>query len=70
MINIHLNPCQLGTGDYVIGVSILNWGDIEMLNSESRYDLLSRSFLMSVEVAESMSATDAVFYHNAEWIFS
>lgn len=70
IINIHLNPCQLGTGDYVIGMSILNWGNIEMLNSELRYDLLSRSFSMRVEVIDSMSATDAVFYHNAEWTFS
>ena len=69
-INIHLNPCQLGSGDYTIGMSILKWGDIELVNSAPRYDLLSRSFSMSVEVSESLLATDAVFYHDAEWTFS
>lgn len=70
VINIHLNPCQLGTGEYVIGMSVLNWDDIELINSARRYDLLSRSFSMNVQVIDSLSATDAVFYHNAEWTFS
>jgi len=70
VINIHLNPCQLGSGDYVIGMSILKWSPLELINSTPRYDLLSRSFSMKVEVNESISATDAVFYHNAEWNFS
>lgn len=69
-ICVHLNPCQLGSGNYVIGMSILAWGDLELINSTRRYDLLSRSFSLNVEVPESMAAINAAFFHNAEWIFS
>jgi lipopolysaccharide transport system ATP-binding protein len=68
-IVMDLNPCQLGTGEYVISVSVLEWAEIERLNSSVRHDLLSRSFLMVVEVPGTYSATDGVIYHNAEWSF-
>lgn len=69
-VEIYLNPCQLGSGDYTVGISILGWTEIELINTAIRYDLLSRSFSMSVEMPESNAAIDAIFLHSAEWIFT
>jgi lipopolysaccharide transport system ATP-binding protein len=70
LVEIHLNPNQLGPGEYTLGVSILEYSPIEALNSATRYDLLSRSFALTVEMPESISGVEAQFFHSAEWAFS
>ncbi|KAK51529.1 polysaccharide ABC transporter ATP-binding protein [Bordetella bronchiseptica] len=68
-IRIALNPCQLGPGDYTVGISILPYAPLEQLNNSSRYDLLSRSFAIRVELPESLGSLAANFFHTAEWNF-
>ncbi|WP_260843289.1 ABC transporter ATP-binding protein [Sedimenticola selenatireducens] len=69
-IEIVLNPLQIGPGEYTIGVSILANAPIQYLQNTSRYDLLSRSFSISVELPSSLSLFGAAFMHSAEWNFS
>ena len=64
-----LNPLQLGSGHYIVGISVLEHGPLELLNSARRYDLLGRSFECKVELPESLAATDCAFHHTAEWSF-
>lgn len=70
VVQIHLNPCQIGPGDYTLGISILQYAPIERLNSTTRYDLLSRSFAIKVELPESLSGIESQFFHTAEWMFA
>lgn len=69
-LELILNPCQIGPGEYYVGISILDYVDIEYLNSVRRYDLLSRSFVIQVELPESLSSLAASFFHTAEWQFN
>lgn len=68
-VEVLLNPCQLGPGEYTVGISILDCEPIERLNSTRRYDLLSRSFILRVELPESLGSLEAKFFHTAEWQF-
>ncbi len=68
-IRIDLNPCQLGPGEYTVGISVLKYCALEMLNSSERYDLLSRSFSLKIELPESLDAISCNFFHSAEWKF-
>jgi lipopolysaccharide transport system ATP-binding protein len=68
-VSMLLNPLQLGSGEYTVGISVLEYGPLELLNSTRRYDLLGRSFEFKVEVPPSLAATDCLFYHSAEWSF-
>ncbi len=68
-IRIMLNPCQIGPGEYTVGISILPYTPLEMLNSCSRYDLLSRSFAIHVKIPESLGSVASGFFHTAEWKF-
>jgi len=68
--DIILNPVQIGPGDYTVGISVLEGMPIEQLNNAIRYDLLSRSFSVKVELPDSMAVLNASFVHSAEWIFS
>lgn len=68
-VEVLLNPCQLGPGEYTVGISILDCEPIENLNSTHRYDLLSRSFVLTVELPESLGPLEAKFFHTAEWKF-
>jgi lipopolysaccharide transport system ATP-binding protein len=68
-VEILLNPLQLGAGDYVVGVSIHKAESLAKLNSTHRYDLLARSFELSVEVQGSLATTSADFFHSSEWKF-
>ena len=68
-IRILLNPNQLGPGSYVVGVSVLEYGPLEMLNSTERYDLLSRSFVVNINLPDSLSALESQVLHTAEWHF-
>ena len=68
-VEILLNPNQLGPGDYIIGISILANTPLEQINSAARYDLLSRSFSISVELPDSLSLLGAGFIHSSEWSF-
>jgi len=66
---IVLNPCQLGPGEYTLGISVSRYAVLERINSAPRYDLLSRSFCFRVELPESLAALDSAFVHSAEWSF-
>jgi lipopolysaccharide transport system ATP-binding protein len=66
-IDIILNPNQLGPGTYTLGISILGETELELVNSAPRYDLLGRSFLFHVDLADSLSVISAEFFHSAEW---
>ena len=68
-VRMMLNPNQLGPGNYVVGISVLEFDSIEKLNSAARYDLLSRSFLISVALPDSLGALSASMMHSAEWQF-
>lgn len=69
MVEMTFNPLQLGPGEYVVGISILDDSSIETVNSAKRYDLLGRSFEMRVEAPESLLPVTANFFHTAEWGF-
>ncbi len=68
-VNIIMNPVQLGSGEYTIGISVLENSALEQLNSTRRFDLLGRSFLVRVELPESLCCVSANFMHTAEWQF-
>lgn len=68
-IEVTLNPCQLGPGEYTLGISVLQYVPIEELNLARRYDLLSRSFAIRVELPDSLAPLSAEFFHTAEWNF-
>jgi lipopolysaccharide transport system ATP-binding protein len=69
-INIMLNPNQLGPGLYTIGISIHEETTIEQADSAIRYDLLNRSFSLTVELPDSLAPASAAFFHSSEWSFS
>jgi lipopolysaccharide transport system ATP-binding protein len=69
-VEILLNPCQIGPGEYTVGISVHPYTEIEYLNQAGRYDLLSRSFQVKVELPESLAAIEGSFFHSAEWLFS
>jgi lipopolysaccharide transport system ATP-binding protein len=68
-VEILFNPLQLGPGDYTVGMVILEYGPLELLNSAGRYDLLSRSFQFKVENRSSWASLNNQFFHSAEWSF-
>ena len=68
-IEMLLNPCQIGPGEYIVGLSVLDYSPIEKINSTKRYDLLSRSFSIRVELPETLNCLSASFVHTAEWKF-
>jgi hypothetical protein len=46
---------------------VLEADRIEFLNNTTRYDLLGRSFVCTVEMDETLSPAAANFLHTAEW---
>lgn len=69
LVEMIFNPLQLGAGEYVLGVSILDGSSLETVNSARRYDLLGRSFDLRIETPESLLPVSANFFHTAEWGF-
>lgn len=69
-IEMILNPNQLGPGIYTVGISILGKTTIEAAGHAKRYDLLSRSFTITVELPDSYANASAEFFHTSEWHFS
>lgn len=69
IVEMVLNPLQIGPGNYTIGISVLEETPIELLNKARRFDLLGRSFHCEVAMDESLSAVSAGFVHTAEWKF-
>ena len=69
-IDVSMDPVRIGPGDYTLGISVLEWTPLEEVNQARRYDLLSRSFTVRVELADSLAALSAAFFHSAEWSFS
>ena len=68
-VEMLLNPCQLGPGEYTVGVSVLEYAPIEQINNTRRFDLLSRSFSIHVVLPESLCSLSGAFFHTAEWQF-
>jgi lipopolysaccharide transport system ATP-binding protein len=68
-IEIIFNPLQIGPGEYTVGMVVLQYDAIELLNNAGRYDLLSRSFQFKVENPSSWAALQGQFFHSAEWQF-
>ncbi len=68
-VEMILNPNQLGPGEYILSLSIHQFGLLELFNSTPRYDLLNRSFHIKVEMPDSLAAVEAKFFHSAEWSF-
>ncbi|WOH48844.1 ABC transporter ATP-binding protein [Bradyrhizobium sp. sBnM-33] len=68
-VDLVLNPNQLGPGIYVISLSIHHETTIEGANAAPRYDLLARSFEITVELPNSLAAASAAFFHSCEWNF-
>ncbi|MDF1610271.1 ABC transporter ATP-binding protein [Hoeflea sp. YIM 152468] len=66
-INLTFNPLQIGPGTYTLGVSVHGDGLLEEVNTAERYDLLSRSFVVDVELPDSLNAISADFFHSSEW---
>lgn len=69
-VELTLNPIQIGPGEYTVGISVLENGPLEKLNSARRFDLLSRSFSLFVELPESLGALASSFFHTGEWTFA
>jgi len=69
-IEIMFNPCQIGPGEYTVGIAVFDYEPLEKLNSSRRYDLLSRSFVVKVELPDTLSVIDSRFVHSAEWSFA
>lgn len=69
VVEMVLNPVQLGPGEYTVGVCVIETTSIELVNTAKRYDLLGRSFSCTVELDETLSSTSANFFHTAEWNF-
>jgi lipopolysaccharide transport system ATP-binding protein len=59
VIELLLDPLQVGPGEYTLGISVLEFGPIEMINQARRFDLLGRSFRFRVELASSLGAVEA-----------
>lgn len=68
-VDIVLNPNQLGPGLYTISLSIHDEALIENIAQVARYDLINRSFSITVELPDSLSAASANFFHSSEWAF-
>lgn len=68
-VDIVLNPNQLGPGIYTIGISIHDEASLESIAHVARYDLVNRSFSITVELPDSLSSASAGFFHTSEWNF-
>jgi len=68
-IEMTLNPNQLGPGDYIVGITVLENCPLEKVNSTRRFDLIARSFVVKVEIPDSMSTVACAFFQSAEWSF-
>ncbi|HMM75140.1 MAG TPA: polysaccharide ABC transporter ATP-binding protein [Gammaproteobacteria bacterium] len=69
-VELLMNPLQLGPGEYVVGLSVIEGSRIEAVDIARRYDLLGRSFEMKVELQDSMRCLSANFFHSGEWSFT
>lgn len=63
------NPLQLGPGEYTVGVSVLEYSNLESINHARRYDLLGRSFRIEVRLPDSLSAINASALLAGQWRF-
>lgn len=68
-VEIVLNPNQLGPGIYTIGISIHDEATLENISQVARYDLVNRSFSITVELPDSLSSVSGGFFHTSEWFF-
>lgn len=68
-VEVFLNPNQLGAGEYIVSVSIHGADDLTRFENTRRYDLLARSFELSVQVPDTLVPAGADFFHTSEWKF-
>ena len=69
-IQIIFNPLQLGENDYIIGICINKDDELIKLKSHlnsDRYDLLNKSFILSVKTKIPSDMPQARFHQSTEW---
>lgn len=66
-VEMLMNPVQLGPGEYTISVSVHAYDHLEVFNATPRYDLLSRSFEVTVHLPDSLRPIESEYYHSAQW---
>ena len=69
IIEMLLNPVQIGPGEYTVGISVLEASEIALVNKAKRYDLLARSFMCTIELDATLGVAASNFVHSAEWQF-
>jgi lipopolysaccharide transport system ATP-binding protein len=69
ILEMLLNPVQIGPGEYVLSISLHKNDAIEKINSTERFDLVSRCTIFTVSMPDSMLPLSAAFIHSAEWCF-
>lgn len=69
IVEVVFNPLQLGPGEYTVGVSVLEYTDLESINHATRFDLLGRSFRIEVKLPDSLGAVQASALLSGEWRF-
>lgn len=68
-VEVELAPLQLGEGEYIVSLGLYDYAPLEVINSTTCYDLLSRCFEFRVAVPETLKPIAAEFSHPAEWRF-
>ena len=64
------DPMQLGPGDYILSVCVLDYGSLLDINNAKRYDLLSRSFEFTVELPAELETSECRYLHQTSWCAS
>lgn len=66
-VEVELAPAQLGEDEYIVSLGLYDYGPIEVINSATCHDLLSRCFEFRVKLPETLRPIAAEFSHPAEW---
>jgi len=67
-VELTMNPLQLGPGEYTISISVHDYKELALFNSTRRYDLLSRSLAVKVELPDTLKVIESGYYHSGEWV--
>jgi lipopolysaccharide transport system ATP-binding protein len=62
-----LDKLRVGPGNYLLGASLHGEGPLHSINSSKRFDLLSRSFEVDVNIENEFSLGVAKFVQDADW---
>ena len=66
-VEVLMNPLQLGPGEFTISISVHDYKDLALFNSTRRYDLLSRSLGLRVDLPDTLKVIESGYYHSGEW---